>query len=163
MYLKDYSPFLDRSFLYSKSQNIIRVNLLGNHFTSYYIINFLFAYIPSLLVSLPQCFLQGFIIELSYNILVATQLSIKIQTYFSSSHYYFRYLGPYRQYIALLQNPTIEASIREPCTLIYTLCIAYVSYTQVYYLLTPLTLIINRVTSYRLLKYIRFIATARIL
>jgi hypothetical protein len=37
--------------------------------------------------------------------------------------------------------------------------IAYVSYAQVYYLLTPLTLIIDRVTSYRLLKYIRLAAT----
>ena len=29
MYLKDRSPYLDSSFLYSKSQNIIKVNLLG--------------------------------------------------------------------------------------------------------------------------------------
>jgi len=53
MYLKDYSLYLDSSLLCSKSQNIIRVNLLGNHPTSYYyVINFLFTYIPSLLISL---------------------------------------------------------------------------------------------------------------
>ena len=58
IYLKDHSPYLDSSSFYSKSQNIIRVNLLGNHSTNYYyVINFLFTYIPSLLVSLPQYFL----------------------------------------------------------------------------------------------------------
>jgi len=31
MYLKDRSPYLDSSFLYSESQNIIRVNLLGTY------------------------------------------------------------------------------------------------------------------------------------
>jgi len=71
MYLKDHSPYLDSSFLYSKSQNIIKVNLLGNHTTSYYyIINFLFTYTPSLLAILPWYFLQGFVIYLlpSYGI-----------------------------------------------------------------------------------------------
>ena len=54
IYLKDYSPYLDSFSLYSKSRNIIKVNPLGNYFTSYiYIINFLFTYIPSLLISLP--------------------------------------------------------------------------------------------------------------
>ena len=46
VYLKDHSPYLDSSFLYSESQNTIRVNLLGNHSTPvvilyYYIINFI--------------------------------------------------------------------------------------------------------------------------
>jgi len=31
MYLKDRSPYLDSSFPYSKSQNIIKVNLLGTY------------------------------------------------------------------------------------------------------------------------------------
>ena len=59
----------------------------------------------------------------------------------------------------ILRNPTVGPSIGEPYTLIYTSRIAYVSYAQVYYLLTPLTLIINCVTSYRLLKYIRLATT----
>jgi len=33
MYLKDRSPYLDSSFLYNESQNIIRVNLLGTYST----------------------------------------------------------------------------------------------------------------------------------
>ena len=33
MYLKDRSPYLDSSFPYSKSQNIIKVNLLGTYST----------------------------------------------------------------------------------------------------------------------------------
>ena len=33
IYLKDRSPYLDSSFLYSKSQNIIKVNLLGTYST----------------------------------------------------------------------------------------------------------------------------------
>jgi len=59
VYLRTYSPYLDSSFPYSKSQNTIRVNLLGNHSTScyFYIINFLFTYTPSPLVSLPWYFL----------------------------------------------------------------------------------------------------------
>ena len=62
VYLKDYSPYLASSFLYSESQNIIGVNLLGNHSTSYYyVVNFLFTYIPSLLISLPQFLLLGFV------------------------------------------------------------------------------------------------------
>jgi len=41
VYLKDHSPYLDSSLLRSKSQNTIRVNLLGNHSTSYiYVINY---------------------------------------------------------------------------------------------------------------------------
>jgi len=41
MYLKDYSPYLDSSLLYSESQNIIKVNLLGNYSTSYiYVVNY---------------------------------------------------------------------------------------------------------------------------
>jgi len=31
IYLKDRSPYLDSSFLYSESQNIIRINLLGTY------------------------------------------------------------------------------------------------------------------------------------
>jgi hypothetical protein len=57
------------------------------------------------------------------------------------------------------QNRTAGASIRGPCALAYTSHIAYVSYTRVYYLLTPLTLTINRVMSYKLLKYIYSAAT----
>jgi len=38
VYLKDYSPYLDSSFPYSEFQNIIGVNLLGNHSTSYYLL-----------------------------------------------------------------------------------------------------------------------------
>ena len=33
MYLKDRSPYLDSSFPYSESQNIIKVNLLGTYST----------------------------------------------------------------------------------------------------------------------------------
>jgi len=33
MYLKDRSPYLNSSFLYSESQNIIKVNLLGTYST----------------------------------------------------------------------------------------------------------------------------------
>jgi len=33
MYLKDRNPYLDSSFLCSKSQNIIKVNLLGTYST----------------------------------------------------------------------------------------------------------------------------------
>jgi len=33
MYLKDHSPYLDSSFPYSESQNIIKVNLLGTYST----------------------------------------------------------------------------------------------------------------------------------
>jgi len=33
VYLRDYSPYLDSSLLYSESQNIIGVNLLGDHST----------------------------------------------------------------------------------------------------------------------------------
>ena len=38
VYLKDHSPYLDSSLPCSKSQNIIRVNLLGNYSTSYYLV-----------------------------------------------------------------------------------------------------------------------------
>jgi len=65
-------------------------------------------------------------------------------------------------YIEMLRNPTIGASIGEPRALIYTSRTAYISYARVYYLLTPLTLTIDRVTSCRLLEYIRFIAIAPI-
>ena len=58
------------------------------------------------------------------------------------------------------RNPTAGASIGEPRALAYTSHTAYVSYARVYYPLTPLTLMINRVTFYRLPKYIRFIAIA---
>jgi len=85
VYLRTHSPYLDSSFPYSKSQNIIGVNLLGNHSTSYtcYIINFLFTYIPSLLVSLPWYFLQGFIIYLlpSYSINKVKQYATKSTSY----------------------------------------------------------------------------------
>jgi len=33
MYLKDRSPYLDSSFLYNESQNIIKINLLGTYST----------------------------------------------------------------------------------------------------------------------------------
>ena len=50
MYLRDYSPYLDSSFPYSKSQNIIRVNLLYNYSTSYYLfIILLTSYLPTYL------------------------------------------------------------------------------------------------------------------
>ena len=50
MYLKDLSPYRRQFSPYSKSQNIIGVNLLGNYSTSYYyIVDFLFTYTPSLL------------------------------------------------------------------------------------------------------------------
>ena len=62
----------------------------------------------------------------------------------------------------MLWNLTAGASIGEPRALAYTLYIAYVSYARVYYLLTPLTLIINRATSYRLPEYICFVAIARV-
>ena len=38
VYLKDHSPYIDSSFLCSESQNTIRVNLLGNHSTSCYLV-----------------------------------------------------------------------------------------------------------------------------
>jgi len=60
------------------------------------------------------------------------------------------------------RNPTVGASIGEPCALAYTLYIAYVSYARVYHLLTPLTLTIDRVMSCRLPEYIRFVAIARV-
>ena len=60
------------------------------------------------------------------------------------------------------RNPTVGASIGEPRALAYTSRTAYVSYARVYHLLTPLTLMIDRVTSYRLPKYIRFVAIARV-
>ena len=48
MYLKDLSPYRRQFFPCSKSQNIIRVNLLGNHSTSYYyVVDFIHTYIPS--------------------------------------------------------------------------------------------------------------------
>ena len=62
----------------------------------------------------------------------------------------------------MLWNLTIGASIGEPRAFVYTLRIAYVSYARVYYLLTPLTLMIDCATSYRLPEYIRFIAIARV-
>ena len=45
MYLKDHSPYLDSSFPYSKSQNTIRVNLLGNYSTGCYLL-LLHYYLP---------------------------------------------------------------------------------------------------------------------
>ena len=51
-------------------------------------------------------------------------------------------------------EPTTKASTGEPRALAYTLRTAYVSYAQVYHLLTPSTLTIDRATSCRLLKYI---------
>jgi len=62
----------------------------------------------------------------------------------------------------LSRNPTAGASIGEPRAFAYTSRTAYVSYARVYYLLTPSTLTINRVTFYRLPKYIRFVAIARV-
>ena len=51
IYLKDLSPFRRWFSPYSKSQNTIRVNLLGNHSTSYYyIVNTVLTYIPSLII-----------------------------------------------------------------------------------------------------------------
>ena len=62
----------------------------------------------------------------------------------------------------MLRNPTVGASIGEPHALAYTSRTAYVSYARVYYLLTPLILTIDRATSYRLPKYICFVAIARV-
>ena len=59
---------------------------------------------------------------------------------------------------ALSRNPTVGASIGEPRALVYTLRTAYISYAWIYHLLTPLTLTIDRVTSYRLLECIRLAA-----
>src|SRR5271169_7040600 len=59
----------------------------------------------------------------------------------------------------MLRNPTVGASIGEPRALAYTSRTAYVSYAQVYHLLTPSTLTIDRATSCRLLEYIRSAAT----
>jgi hypothetical protein len=56
-------------------------------------------------------------------------------------------------------TPPQGASIEEPRALAYTSRIAYISYARVYHLLTPSTLTIDRVTSYRLLKYIHSAAT----
>ena len=48
MYLKDLSPYHRQFSPYSESQNIIGVNLLGNHSTSYYyVVDFVYTYIPS--------------------------------------------------------------------------------------------------------------------
>ena len=48
MYLKDLSPYRRQFSPYSESQNTIGVNLLGNHSTScYYIVDFVYTYIPS--------------------------------------------------------------------------------------------------------------------
>jgi hypothetical protein len=57
------------------------------------------------------------------------------------------------------RNRTTGASIGEPRALAYTSRIAYISYARVYHLLTPSTLTIDRVTSYRLLEYIHSAAT----
>jgi hypothetical protein len=62
-------------------------------------------------------------------------------------------------YIKCHGTPPQGASIGELCALVYTLCIAYVSYIRVYHLSTPLTLMIDCVMSCRLLKYIRSAAT----
>jgi hypothetical protein len=59
----------------------------------------------------------------------------------------------------LLWNCTAGAFIGGPCALVYTLCIAYVSYVRVYHLFMPLTLIIDCVTFCRLLEYIYLAAT----
>ena len=51
VYLKDLSPYRRQFSPYSESQNTIRVNLLGNYSTSYYyVVDFLFTYIPSPLI-----------------------------------------------------------------------------------------------------------------
>ena len=51
VYLKDLSPYRRQFSPYSESQNIIRVNLLGNHSTSYYyIVKIVLTYIPSLII-----------------------------------------------------------------------------------------------------------------
>ena len=51
MYLKNLSPYYRQFSPYSKSQNTIRVNLLGNYSTSYYcIVNTVLTYIPSLII-----------------------------------------------------------------------------------------------------------------
>jgi hypothetical protein len=57
------------------------------------------------------------------------------------------------------RNRTAGASIGGPCALVYTSRTAYVSYARVYHLLTPLTLMIDRAMSCRLLKYIYSAAT----
>jgi len=48
VYLKDHSPYLDSSFPYNKFQNTIRVNLLGNYSTNYYLfVILLTSYLPT--------------------------------------------------------------------------------------------------------------------
>jgi hypothetical protein len=59
----------------------------------------------------------------------------------------------------LSRSPTAGASIGEPRALAYTSRTAYVSYVRVYHLPTPSTLMIDRVMSCRLLKYIHLAAT----
>ena len=49
MYLKDYIPYLDSFLPYSDSQNIIRVNLLGNYSTSYTYLDIINYSIPTYL------------------------------------------------------------------------------------------------------------------
>ena len=51
VYLKDLSPYYRQFSPYSESQNIIRVNLLGNHSTSYYyVVKTVLTYIPNLII-----------------------------------------------------------------------------------------------------------------
>ena len=51
VYLKDLSPYRRWFSPCSKSQNTIRVNLLGNYSTSYYyIVDTVLTYIPSLII-----------------------------------------------------------------------------------------------------------------
>jgi len=49
MYLKDRSPYLDSSFLYSKSQNTIKVNLLGTLLYSRYFLKICLSTLLSLI------------------------------------------------------------------------------------------------------------------
>jgi hypothetical protein len=57
------------------------------------------------------------------------------------------------------RTPPQGASIGEPRALAYTSRTAYISYARVYHLPTPSTLMIDRATSCRLLKYIYSAAT----
>ena len=98
-----------------------------------------------------------------YKLFLLTELFINNTLLAQINNYALPLLSPSSRplsRISLLQNPTIGASIEEPRALTYTLRTAYISYAQVYHLLTPSTLTINRATSYRLLKYIHLIAIA---
>ena len=76
VYLKDLSPYRRQFSPYSKSQNTIRVNLLGNHSTScYYIVNFLFTYTPSPLTEPTVVTTTRFCYTFTTTVTVLTELN----------------------------------------------------------------------------------------